>query len=104
VELQLDSSLQGKTLKLVFAGGQGQPSEFHLEIWKMRRTNQEESELRVSRVIEPEAAFGANTTLIVEIDNIDQDEFDGLGLIITRTDPYEEMEGAGMYSVQFMTK
>jgi hypothetical protein len=102
-ELTIDPSLHGKNLKLVLTGPVGSTAEFHVEVWKTRTSNESSAPKHQSaQIAEPISLSTEDGRLVVEIDSLESSAFDGLGLIIIRTDPYEEKEATGAYSIQLL--
>jgi hypothetical protein len=99
-EFILSPSVDGKTVKLAFTSNTNFATTFHVEVWKTRIIRENGSaEHDLVQVLEPIFTSTEDGHLLLEIKNFDRHEFDGLGLIIVRTDPYEET-GAGDYSIQ----
>jgi hypothetical protein len=103
IDLAFSTSMRGKNLKILFADSSPSISEFHVEVWKTR-TIQGEPGPRPAQIVEPIALNSENGRLILEIENLALTTFDGLGLIITRMDPYEDTETTGAYSIQVLAE
>jgi hypothetical protein len=104
-ELTLGSSFDGKTLKIVFVSNTHSNVSFHVEIWKTRAVDESNgTQQQLAQMIEPIASSTQNGSLTLEFENIESSDFDGLGLIITRTDPYEETETTGAYSIRLLAE
>ena len=104
-ELAFDPSMQGKTLKLVFTSNADSNLEFNIEVWKTRSVSESSKrEWQSAQMVEPISMSTENGRLTLEVNNLNSDSFDGLGLIITRMDPYENMETTGTYSIQLVTE
>lgn len=105
IELELSSSLEDKTLKLHFTDNSDPGLTFHMQVLKTRSVGQDdETESRSVQIGEPISKQMNYGSVIVELEDLSTDEFDGLGLIITRMDPYEEKETTGAYSIQVITE
>jgi hypothetical protein len=99
-ELTFNSSIEGKTLKLVFTSHEPSNLAFHVEVWKTDLvTASNGSQRRLAQTAEPISRYIENGSLILEFEDIESSEFDGLGLIVTRTDTVEDMETNGAYSI-----
>ena len=105
IELALSPSMQGKNLRFIFTSPTDSGLEFHVELWKTRIINRNrEPERQSAQMVGEFSAPAENGSLIMEIEDIDAGDFDGLGLIITRIDPYEDTEANGTYSIKFLAK
>jgi len=101
IELDLDRSAEGKTLKVIFKNISDPENEFNVELWKVKTLqSQAEPESYSAQRGEPKSTRTENGSLTVEIDNLSVNDFNGLGLIITRTDPFENKEETGRYLIQ----
>ncbi|HSL42337.1 MAG TPA: hypothetical protein VK897_02825 [Anaerolineales bacterium] len=104
VELGFDPSMQGKSVKLIFTSADPQVA-YNVEIWKTKNIGEEDDRERESaQNNEPVSTITENGHVIVEFDNFKVDEFDGLGLIVTRMDPYEGAKLTGGYSIRFIVE
>jgi len=105
IELELSPSLEGKTLRLNLIS-EGDPTlAFHIQVLKTKAINQDgEMKSQSAQIGEPISMDMNHGSLNIEIENLSRDDFDGLGLIITRMDPYEDMETIGAYSIQVITE
>jgi hypothetical protein len=103
IEVELNSSMQGKNLQFVFTNLAD--SKFHVEVWKTRTINRNGvPERQSAQTIEPISVEAENGSLIFEVQNLNNSDFDGLGMIITRMDPYENEETTGAYSIQLIAE
>ena len=103
IEVELNNSMQGKNLKFVFTNLAD--SKFHVEVWKTRTIIRNgEPERQSAQTIEPISVEAINGSLILEVQNPNSSNFDGLGMIITRMDPDENEETTGAYSIQLMAE
>jgi hypothetical protein len=101
IELELDPSAEGKTLKLIFRNISDPENEFNVELWKVKTLQTEaEPESYSAQMDEPKSMRTENGQLTMEIDNLNVNEVNKLGLIITRTDSFENREGTGRYLLQ----
>ena len=104
-ELTFNSSIEGKTLKLIFTSHAHSNPVFHVEVWKTRSVSESNGMQRQSdEMVQPISRSIENGSLILEFENIDNKEFDGLGLIVTRTDTAEDIETNGAYSIWLFTE
>jgi len=105
IELALSPSVEGKSLKLILTSNAAARVEYHVELWRTKTTNDNgEIAIRSAQANEPFSISTKNGSLIVEIENLKEDDFDELGLIITRTDPYEDIEARGAYSIELVAE
>ena len=105
IELTLDPSLEGKKVKLVVTSSNEANLAFHIEVWKIKTpSDSSSSEQQLAEVAVPISRPMKNGSLILEFENTNQDSFNRLGLIITRTDQYEEVEPSGAYSIQLLAQ
>ena len=105
VELNLDPSADGKSLQVIFKNPSYSEHEFNVEVWKLRAAGVDlESKRHLSKIGEPKSIQSQNGFLLLEIDNVDTADFNGLGLIITRMDPYEDRETAARYSIELIVE
>jgi hypothetical protein len=101
IDVQISPSLRGKKLKFLFTGPADSELEFHVEVWKTRIINKNgEPERQSVQKAEPISGQTENGNLTLEFQNLSKNDFDSLGLIITRIDPYEDQETTGAYSIQ----
>ena len=101
IELQLDPSTEGKTLKLTFKDISDPEDEFNVELWKNKTLeNTSGPEAYSDQTSEPRSRRTENGFLALEIGDISMDDFNNLGLIITRMDPHENVEASGSYLIQ----
>lgn len=104
-ELTLSPSMQGRSLELVFTSSASSSADFHVEVWKTRTfdegTGMEGQSLLIG---EPILAVAENGSVVLEIESLSSGIYDGLGLIVIRTDPYEESETSGTYSIKLLAK
>lgn len=105
IELELDPSTEGKTLKLIFKNISNPENEFNVELWKIKTLQSESApESYLAQTDEPKSTRTENGYLTMEIANLSVNDFNGLGLIITRTDSYEDTEASGRYLIQLLVK
>jgi hypothetical protein len=104
-ELKFGSSMDGKTLKMIFTSNPRSNVDFHIEIWRIRVIDESNgTHQQLAQMVEPVSRSIKNGSLILEFENIDSREFNGLGLIITRTDPDEEKETTGDYALHLLAE
>ncbi|HLO16235.1 MAG TPA: hypothetical protein VK206_15480 [Anaerolineales bacterium] len=101
INVEISQSLRGKKLKFLFTSPANSGLEFHVEAWKTRTINKNgEPEQQSVPKAEPISGQTENGNLTLEFQNLSKNDFDSLGLIITRIDPYEDRETTGAYSIQ----
>ena len=103
IDLDLGSSMDRKDIKIVFAHSPHSSSAFHVEVWKTR-TDLGEQGSPPAQIVGSIAVSPGDGKMILEVENIGNTPFDGLGLIITRVDPYEDTEPTGAYSIQLLAE
>jgi hypothetical protein len=103
-EFALEPSLQGKTLKLTLTSSAGS-ALFHVELWKFR-TSPESSvvEPRPAQLIGSIPMAGEDSSVSIDVKSLNGDDFDSLGLVITRIDSHEDMEATGAYTIQLIAE
>jgi hypothetical protein len=100
-ELQLDPSAEGKTLKLVFKNVSSPEDVFNVEVWEIKQLqNGTETETYSAQSNTPKSMRTENGLITMEINNLSLNEFNRLGLIISRIDPNENRSGSGRYLIQ----
>ena len=105
IELELDRSTEGKTLKLIFKNISDPENEFNVELWKIKTLQSESApETCLAQTDEPKSTRTENGYLTMEIANLSVNDFNGLGLIITRMDSYEDTEASGRYLIQLLVE
>jgi hypothetical protein len=105
IELELDPSTKGKTLKLIVMDTSSPENEFNVELWKTKKfQNASEPERYSAQTDEPKSMRTEKGYLTMEIDNLNADQFSSLGLIITRTDSSQDTEASGGYLVQLIVE
>jgi len=105
IELELDPSTEGKTLKLIFKNISNPENEFNVELWKIKTLQSESApESYLAQTDEPKSTRTENGYLTMEIANLSVNDFNGLGLIITRMDSYEDTEASGRYLIQLLVE
>ena len=105
VELALDPSVEGKSLRILFRGTSTPGNQFHVELLGI---NIQESETGVERSTAQtgmsRSARTENGQLILDINGLNLEAFNGLGLIVTRLDPYEKTGLSGNYVIQLIVE
>jgi len=105
IELHVDPEAEGKTLKLVLKNISDPENEFNVQLWKVNTLqNEPNSERYSAQTDEPKSMQTENGILTLEVDDLKQNNFNSLGLIITRIDPYENTEGSGQYVIKILVK
>ena len=103
IEVKLDPSVERKELKLIFKGISDPESDFNVEVWKIKNThNGVETERYSSPMDQPQSTRTKNGSLTMEIGNLSVNDFNSLGLIITRTDSFESQASSGRYLIQLV--
>jgi len=101
LELEFDPSANGKTLKLIFKNISDPEDAFHVELWKVKTLQSEaEPESYSAQRGESMSMRTENGYLTMEVDNLNVNEFNKIGLIITRIDSSENTEASGRYLIQ----
>jgi hypothetical protein len=105
IELGVDPSVEGKTLKLIFRNISATDNKFNVELWKIKTLqNGSEPESYRAQTGKPKSMRTKNGALTMEISNLSLNDFNGLGLIITRTDSFENTESSGKYLIQVLVQ
>lgn len=105
IEVSLDPSAEGKDLKLIFKGISDPENDFHVEVWKTKvMQNGVETERYSSQTEGPQSMRTENGSLTIEVHNLSLNDFNSLGLIITRTDPFESQARSGKYLIQMIVE
>jgi hypothetical protein len=100
LELGLDPSLRGRTLKITFESKSDSVEQFNIELWHISSssTGSDAQRLPVHNLV-TQAVHTENGKAILEVPVPDLVNFDGLGLVITRVDPGEGLENSGLYQI-----
>lgn len=105
IEVKLDPLVNGRKLKLIFKGISDPENNFNVEVWKIKKQqNGVEAEGYSSKIGKPPSMRTENGSLTMEISNLRVNDFNSLGLIITRTDPFESRAPAGRYLMQLIVE
>src|SRR5215212_2626961 len=105
IELKLDPSVEGKTLKLIFKNTSDSENEFNVQLWKVKTLQSESDPQSYSaQTGEPTSVRMKNGSLTIEVDKLSLSEFNDLGLIITRMDPRKNIETSGEYHIQVLVE
>jgi len=105
IEMHVDPEAEGKTLKLILKNISDSENEFNVQLWKVKTLPDEQNSERYSaQTGEPKSIQTENGVLTLEIDNLKQNDFNSLGLIVTRTDPYENTGVTGQYLIQILVQ
>jgi hypothetical protein len=105
IEIQLDPSAEGKALKLKFKSISDPENEFNVEVWEIKELqNEDEAEHYAVQTEKPNSMRTENGSLTMEIGNLSVNDFNSLGLIITRMDSHETREESGRYLLQALVE
>ena len=102
VEILLDSELQGKPLTIEIFTNPKYEAKFNIQLWKLSDTDDRTkpgSSPRIASPIEIIEEVTTAGTYSYEIPEIDTEEFNRLGLIITRLDSNENLDPNGNYTI-----
>ena len=101
LELALDPSADGKSIKIILRGTSTAQDVFHVDVQGIRF---EESETGIERLSSPAgmlaSARSENGQLVLEIPSLDLASYNRLALTIVRLDPYENRNDSGHYALQ----
>ena len=105
LELGLDESVEGKSLRVIFQAVSSPQAEFQVVLEGIRMQSNEAG-IRRSPAQSGAAwsAKSASGLLVLEVPGLDLESFNALGLIIIRTDPYEEAGSQGNYAIQIIVE
>lgn len=104
-ELSLDPSAQGKTLRIFLRATSTPQDEFHVELYGINIHNSEAGIERFAAQTSVMRFAGTeNGQLVLEIPSLDVESFNGLGMVIIRTDPYENSGSPGNYAIQLLVE
>lgn len=103
VELTLDPTISGKSLRINFKATSSHQDEFHIELYgiQIRDTGTGIERSSVDEGVMASAQT-ENGQLFLEIPTLNVESVNAIGLIITRIDPYEGSGLSGNYMVQTM--
>ena len=105
LELALDPSADGKSIKIILRGTSTAQDVFHVDVQGIRF---EESETGIERLSSPAgmlaSARSENGQLVIEIPSLDLAIYNRLALTIVRLDPYENRNDSGHYALQVQTE
>lgn len=105
LELALDESAEGKSLKVIFQAASSPQDEFRVVAQGIRIRSSETGILRSPVQNDPVwSARTANGLLILEIPSLNLEAFNALGMIVIRTDPYETNGSQGNYTIQILVE
>lgn len=103
LELALDPSARGKSLKLILRATSTPQDQFQVELFGIQTYQGDAALKRYSTQDGPlGSAQTENGQLVIEIPSLDLEAFNGLGVTILRTDPYESTGSPGNYSIQVL--
>ena len=105
VEIEMDSTADGKSLMVKFDKSSVSNAEFAVAIVLLNSQEHEpETKNRPISMGEPKLLKDEDGHFMFSIDRVNLNEFDYVGLIITRTDSNEELDNHGSYTIQIMTE
>jgi len=105
IEVELDPSAKGRNLKLILKGISDPENDFNVEVWKINKQKNGVVTERYSGSMEgPQSMRTENGSLTMEVGDLSLNDFNSLGLIITRTDPFESQARSGRYLIQLLVK
>jgi hypothetical protein len=103
LELALDGSAEGKSLKVIFQAVSSHQGEFQVVVEGIHIQNREAGILRSPAHKDPVwPAHTASGLLILEIPDLNMEAFNALGMIIVRSDPHEDSDSQGNYTIQLL--
>jgi hypothetical protein len=100
VELSLETVTDGKSLMIRFAKSSVSLAEFKVSAVLVRSAESTSRNIPSGLIAESGFEVDDNGYMNFEIDRIDLNDFDRIGLIIVRTDPNDNLDPTGSYSVQ----
>lgn len=101
LELALDPSVDGKSMKIILRGTSTAKDVFHVEVQGMRFESRDTGiERRLSPTGTLDSARSENGQLLLEISSLNLASYNRLALTIIRMDPYEATSGSGHYVLQ----
>jgi hypothetical protein len=94
LELKLDPTASNRSLKIIFQNTSDPQDRFNIEVWKMDTQG-----LR-SSASEPVSIQTENGYAVMDIDRSGKETSNIIGLVITRLDPYEDIDASGEYKIE----
>jgi len=105
VELELGSVTNGKSLEISIAKSLASKAEFSVEVMMIKRLKDASSmDGKPVLIREKPAANLGNGHFAFDVGNINLNDFDCIGLIITRMDANEKIDNNGSYTIQIVTQ
>lgn len=105
IELDLDQVSQGQALKVIFKNLSGPEHEFNVEVWRLQGSGDDRpSRPHLASGGQPQSLQIQNGSALLEIEEINDMEFDRLGLVITRVDPHEDQAAAATYAIELVVE
>jgi hypothetical protein len=104
VELDVDMAAAGRSLAIRFMGSSVSLAEFEVSVVLVKSAGSTSGDDLPVMVGETRPSSEEDAELILDIEHIDLNEFDRIGLIIVRTDPNEKLDKNGSYTVQIMVQ
>ena len=105
VEIQLDANKSGGSLTVAFDKASDSEAEFMIEMVKIKMSGFDVDESQtLSQVDETVLVDTKDGQAVIEIDSIDINRFDRLGLVIIRTDPKETLDEIGSYTIRVINQ
>jgi hypothetical protein len=104
LELDLDPALH-RPLRIRFQNMSGAQGQFSIQLWESRTSESAAGAQRPTpRTGEPLSVETDDGFVTIELDAPGTNNFNHLGLIITRLDPHEDVDSAGEYELQVSVK
>lgn len=100
IELGLETVTDGKSLMIRFAKSSVSLAEFMVSVALVKSAESTGRNISTVFIAKSEFEVDDNGYMNFEIDRIDLNEFERIGLIIVRTDPNENLDATGSYTVQ----
>ena len=105
LEFRWDPAAQAKSIQIIIDNISDPAPEFSVELWKIAALDEEGNrESGLSSAGQPKLARTQNGSITIQVSAAEMDDFTGLGLVITRIDPYEKPEVTGDYTIRLIVK
>ncbi|NJC98327.1 MAG: hypothetical protein C3F07_00545 [Anaerolineales bacterium] len=104
VELEIDPGSNGKTIKIVFDQPTSSIAEYTLSVWMLKSPDPTNSARGLARIDESDVLNVENGYLVIDAKPMNTEEYNRIGLIIIRMDPFEIQDSTGNYTVQVLVK
>jgi hypothetical protein len=106
IEITLDPQVEGRNLSLVFELAEEVEAEFSVQVWRLKS----DRDGHLVRIPAPKnkpdllEIDRAKSATVYEIDRIDLEQNNRLGLIITRLDSHEALDGVGAFTIYLVPR